>query len=365
MSKRTEEKMIKNNKKKKVKITLGIIFTVFAVLFLLLTLFSKQIFGENSWLAERSKNLDDIAKAFMDNAPKIFDTLLYVAVVYVISKVIRTLMHLCQKKMKRGGAVINLFDSFIKYVGFIVIIIIVLKACGVNTSALITSIGVLGLTLGLGAQSLIEDIISGLFIVFERTFDVGDVIVFDGFRGRVIELGLRTTRLVDIGGDILIVNNSDLRKIINMTNEYSYAICDVSIEYGADLKYIEKVLYKNFDRMKQNIPDIIEGPYYRGVNELGESSVVIRIVAQCDENDRFQVVRDMNREILLIFAENGITIPFNQLDVHMKDDKEIKKEKVEVKPTIKKEIKPVVEKKTVNNDVKKTVKKVTKTKDEK
>ncbi|MBQ7642352.1 MAG: mechanosensitive ion channel family protein, partial [Clostridia bacterium] len=166
---------------------------------------------------------------------------------------------------------------------------------------------------GLGAQPLIADIIAGLFIVFEKVFDVGDIIVVDGFRGTVKEIGVRTTQIVDTGGNVKIINNADLKTVINMTNQLSLAVCDIGIEYGESLERVEAILKENLPAIKEAIPDIKEGPFYKGVAELADSSVVIRFAAQCEEGSRYQVERDMNRQFKLLFDRNGINIPFPQI----------------------------------------------------
>ncbi|NLB11213.1 mechanosensitive ion channel family protein [bacterium] len=210
----------------------------------------------------------------------------------------------------------DLVKSLIKYLAVIVLIIWILKLWGVDTAALIASVGILGLIIGLGAQPLIEDVISGLFIVFEQNFDVGDVVVIDGFRGTVQEIGVRTTKIIDVGGDIQVINNSDIRRMINMTSDLSLAICDVAIEYGESLERVEKVISENLERIKNRLPSIVEGPFYKGVSKLADKGVFIRLIARCDENDRYQLVRDLNREIKLIFDENKIYIALPQIIVN-------------------------------------------------
>lgn len=233
-----------------------------------------------------------------------------------LSYSVRMLLSALLPMMKKGGAIVNLLCSFIKYLAAIVIIFMILSAWGVNTTALLAGIGILSLIVGLGAQPLIEDIIAGLFIVFEKTFDVGDIIVVDGFRGVVTEIGIRTTKIEDAGGDVKVMNNSDLRTIVNMTNELSLAICDVDVDYGESLERVEAVLKDNLDKIRKNVPAIQDGPNYKGVQELGASGVKIRIVAECHESELFQTERDLNRQIKLIFDKNGIKIPFTQVVVH-------------------------------------------------
>ena len=237
----------------------------------------------------------------------------YVVFMLSASWVVRFILKQLARPLKKGKAIVDILCSLIKYAAIIVLAFLILKTVGVDTTAILAGIGILGLIVGLGAQPLIADIIAGLFIVFEKVFDVGDIIVVDGFRGTVKEIGIRTTQIVDIGGNIKIINNSDLKTVINMTNQLSLAICDLSIEYGESLERVEAILKENLPAVKEAIPDIKEGPFYRGVSELGDSAVVIRFVANCEEGARYQVERDMNRQFKLIFDKNNINIPFPQI----------------------------------------------------
>ena len=101
-----------------------------------------------------------------------------------------------------------------------------------------------------------------------------------------------------------------------MTNQLSLAICDIGIEYGESLERVESILKDNLDAIREAIPDIKEGPYYRGVAELGDSAVVLRFVANCEEDDRYQVERDLNRQFKLLFDKYNINIPFTQVVVN-------------------------------------------------
>jgi len=229
------------------------------------------------------------------------------------SWILRAILKFASKPMKRGRAIVDMFCSLIKYAAVIVLLFFVLKTLGVDTTAILAGIGILGLVVGLGAQPLIADILAGLFIVFEKVFDVGDIIVVNGFRGTVKEIGIRTTQIVDAGGNIKIINNAKLQEVINMTNQSSLAICDIGIEYGESLERVEAILKENLPSIKEAIPDIIDGPYYKGVAELADSAVVIRFVANCDEGAKYQVERDMNRQFKLLFDKNNINIPFPQV----------------------------------------------------
>ncbi len=218
--------------------------------------------------------------------------------------------------IKKGKAVFNLLSSFIKYLSVLVFLFFALRALNVDTATLLAGIGILSLIVGLGAQPLIEDIISGLFIVFENVFDVGDIIIVDGFRGTVREIGIRTTRLEDTSGNFKIMNNSDLRTVINLTDHLTLVPCEVQIEYGESIERVEAIIKDHIEEISKAIPDIVEGPFYKGVSELGASGVALKFVARCEEANRFQVERDMNRQFKLLFDAHGISIPFTQVVIH-------------------------------------------------
>ena len=221
---------------------------------------------------------------------------------------------------KKGKTLSRLFVSFLKWVIALCAVFFTMDAWGANTTTILASAGVLTLIIGLGSQSLVADILAGIFIVFEGEFQVGDIVIIDGWRGEVTEIGMRTTKLIDAGYNIKIVNNSEIKTIINQTQELSLAKAYVSVSYGARIEKIEAVIADNLESFKEKIPAIKEGPYYKGVSELGESGVTLLFVAKCQEDDIYQVQRDMNREIKVMFDNNGIEIPFNQLVVHMGED---------------------------------------------
>ena len=223
-------------------------------------------------------------------------------------------------RSKKGRTISRLLVSFFKWVIALTALFFIMDAWGANTTTMLASAGVVTLIIGLGSQSLVADILAGIFIVFEGEFQVGDIVIIDGWRGEVKEIGIRTTKLIDAGYNIKIVNNSEIKTIINQTQELSLAKAYVSVSYGARIEKIEAVIADNLESFKEKIPAIVEGPYYKGVSELGESGVTLLFVAKCQEDDIYQVQRDMNREIKIMFDNNNIEIPFNQLVVHMGED---------------------------------------------
>lgn len=247
--------------------------------------------------------------------PKLIRAIQIITIVSVIATFVLFLINKFLVKNNREVTVANLLGSIIKWVTVVILVISVLAVWGVDTTALITGAGVITLIVGLGMQSLISDVVAGLFIVFENEFNVGDIVTIDGFRGEVVSIGIRTTKLKALG-NIKIFNNSQIKGILNQTVEESTVKSYISIEYGESLARVETVIKNNLPAVTFN--GLIGQMTYEGVSELGESGVTLQFSAQCNENDIFEVQRNMNRSLKIMFDDNGIAIPFNQLVVYNK-----------------------------------------------
>lgn len=305
-------------KKKKEKIT-WIVFSAVLFLFLFFGLFGEMIFRGTvleTVIANSMGKFFNLFRFFGSNYVILLESITIIIFMWLVSKILVLLIILFSRRGKRRETVGNLLKSVTKYLSVIVAVSLILSAWGVQTTTLLAGAGIVGLALSFGAQSLIEDVISGLFIIFEEQFLIGDVIEIGSFRGVVTDIGIRVTKFEDINGDIKTINNSDIRSAINTSSHLSPAICDVSIGYGESLERVEEILRKHLTVFKENIPDIIEGPFYRGVQSLGESGVVIRLYAKTEESKKYQVVRDMNREVKILFDQNHIEIPFTQIVLH-------------------------------------------------
>lgn len=249
-----------------------------------------------------------------------------IALLLVSCWMINILVDLVSKKLKlknrHAETIKGLICNCVKYAVVIFAVIFGLSIMGVNMVAVIASLGIVGLVVGFGAQSLIEDVITGLFIIFEGSFQVGDIVTLDGFRGTVTAIGIRTTQVTDLGGNIKIINNSDIRTITNLSNVESAAVCIVSIAYDASIEQAEKVIRETAQRLPNAHPDVFPSvPDYVGVETLGASSVDLKVVAAVKEKNIYSARRIMNREFKLAMDEAGIEIPFTQVVIHRADEK--------------------------------------------
>lgn len=302
---------LRNKKLSLAEQIIGWVFLACFAVYVVFLAFGQWIFGLNNAFY-RSLNIFSNA-----GDPNIFVRIVsYTFFIFGISYVVRLLLQLLLPALKKTKGLMTILISVIKYMAVIIWIFFVLSAFHVDTTVILAGLGIVSLIVGLAIQPLLSDIIAGLFIVFEDVFNVGDVIVADGFRGTVSEIGMRHTQIVDDAGNVKVINNSDIRALVNMTDQLSVAICDMSIEYGESLERVEAIIAANLDKIREAIPEIKEGPFYKGVSSLGDSSVVLKFVAKCDEGMRFQCQRDMNRQFKLLFDRNNINIPFPQIVVN-------------------------------------------------
>lgn len=333
---------MENNDKKFVKkIVLWSVFAIFALAAILFTIFGDYIFNVFKL------SMTEWVNKYCGGDVGQFNTLLFTLYTLVLPGILRTIQIIgfcligavllnCLSKLnmkdKKAVTILKLVCNFLKWTIAIAGAFCIMASWGANTTMLLASAGVLTLIIGLGSQTLIADILAGIFIVFEGDFQVGDIIIIDGWRGEVQVIGIRTTRLIDAGFNVKIVNNSEIKTIINQTKELSLAKCTVAISYADRIEKVEAIISDNIDKLKERVPLIVEGPFYKGVSELAESSVNLLFVAKCNENDIYQVQRDLNREIKILFDNNGISIPFNQIVVHMgENDKPSELSKTEIK----------------------------------
>jgi len=223
---------------------------------------------------------------------------------------------------KRGVTIAKLIVSFLKWATALVALFFILDEWGVPATATLAGIGVVTLIIGLGSQSLVADILAGIFIVFEGEYEVGDIVIIDGWRGTVQQIGIRTTRLIDAGGNIKIVNNNEIKSIVNQTKELSLAKVYFPCDYETPVERVESIIADHLDAIKEKIPAIIEGPFYKGISDFGASNINYFFIAKCDENDIYQVQRDLNRELRIMFFKEGVDISYDRVVVQKAEQKQ-------------------------------------------
>ncbi|MBO6010612.1 MAG: mechanosensitive ion channel family protein [Oscillospiraceae bacterium] len=258
-------------------------------------------------------------EVFKNVPAKLLRLVLMIAFMIALNAVLQLIIQAIKSKRKRTQTLTTVIASLIKYVIVIAAIIWALTIFGVNVGTIFAGVGILALVLGFGAESLVSDLVTGAFILFENQYNVGDIVELDGYRGTVDFVGIRTTGIRDVGGNVKIINNSDIKNIINRSERSSVAVTTVGIHYSQNLSEVEKKLPDILHTIKERNSDVFIGSVnYLGVEELSDSSVNLKFTAEVEESNIFTGRRLLNREIKVLFDEAGIEIAFPQMDVHMK-----------------------------------------------
>ena len=249
----------------------------------------------------------------------VIQVLAMAALVLFAAQLLRVLLNLIQPKERKGKTLISLLSSLLHYVAAIVILCWGLSILGVNVNAIVASVGIVALIVGFGAESLVADVVTGIFLLFENQYNVGDIVEVNGFRGTVKEIGIRTTSIMDTGDNIKIINNSEMKNILNRSDNISRAVSDIAIPYETDLEALEAKLPELMQAIYAQRADVmLAAPQYLGVQQLADSSVVLRFVVEVAEKDIYAGARILNRDLWLGFRKLGVECPFPQVDVHTK-----------------------------------------------
>ena len=250
-----------------------------------------------------------------------------IAVVYCVYFLVKLVLRMIGKKGGRAATMSSVLTSVIKYVAVLVGFCWGLSIIGVNVSTIFAGVGVIALIIGFGAESLVADLVTGTFMLFEDQFDVGDIVEVNGSRGTVTDIGIRTTSIQDVGGNVMIVKNSEIKNLINRSNHESLAISQISVSYEENLEELEKKIPAMIDmiwEIEQERAQLTgekvyeEKPVYMGVDSLADSSVDLKFRVRVSEKDIFAGRRLLNRDLKVVFDREKIGIPFPQIDVHQK-----------------------------------------------
>lgn len=199
----------------------------------------------------------------------------------------------------------------------------ILGVFGISLAPLIAGAGIIGLAIGFGAQRLVSDFLSGLFMLVEDQYGVGDVIDVGEATGVVEGVSLRTTRIRDVTGTLWHVPNGEIRRVGNMSQEWARALLDVGVAYGTDVDLASEIIKRVADEMAAEevyTPLFLAEPEIWGVQNLGPDSVDIRLVIKTQPGEQWAISRELRRRLKQAFDDAGIEIPFPQRTIWLRTD---------------------------------------------
>lgn len=225
---------------------------------------------------------------------------------------------LSEDERKRRVTFIPIIQSFLKYGIYVWLGILLLEVVGIDPTPILAAAGLLGLTVGLGAQNLVNDTVSGFFILFENYYLVGDYIEVADAEGVVEAIELRNTRIRHPNGQLQILRNGDIKSITNYSREYIYAVIDVGVAYDSDLNLVYRVLEAVGQDIQRRFPqDVLEPTKVDGLEEFGTLHLIVRAVTKLKPNNSRRGVHDdiqgeLRKMIKEAFDREGIVIPVPQ-----------------------------------------------------
>jgi small-conductance mechanosensitive channel len=220
-----------------------------------------------------------------------------------------------ERGQQRAQALGTLLRSLTTAVVYGVAALIVLGEFGINLGPLLAGAGIAGIALGFGAQTLVRDFLSGIFMLAEDQYGIGDVIDVGDASGVVEEIRLRTTRLRDVNGNVWFFPNGEIRRVANKSQVWSRTVLDIGVAYSADLDLATRVIKEAADSIWRELPPnatILEEPQVLGVEELGDSSVTIRLMLKVEPGEQWAVARLARRRVKEALDAAGVEIPFPQ-----------------------------------------------------
>ena len=239
----------------------------------------------------------------------------------VLSRAFSSREHLnIEMKEARVNTLEGLLVRIMKYIIYFIAGTTILNQIGLNVGAMLATAGIGGLALGFGAQSLVRDMITGFFILFENQYSVGDFVEVDGSGGLVEDMALRVTKVRDFNGDLHIIPNGSISHVINKSHGRMRAWVNISIAYEEDIERALQVLRTVSEQLAAENEKILEGPIVLGVTELGASEVVLSILAKTEPMEQWAIERDMRKAYKLAFDREGIEIPYPRRVVYQRKE---------------------------------------------
>lgn len=252
---------------------------------------------------------------------KVVNSIIIIVVSFTIYRIVKSISAKSEKNNKikdklnkKSRTYIKMTNSIIRYVFIIITVLVLLQINGVDVSSMLAGVGIASVIIGLAVQDALKDIIRGFNILSDNYFAVGDVITYEGFTGKVLVIGLRTTKIQDIATDnVISIANRNIEQIQVVSNSL---YINFPMPYELPVDTAEEVIKEIMQDVKK-VNDVQEVTY-KGVKELADSSIKYLLKVVCIPERRLQVGRDTLGCILRVLEKNNIQVPYNQIDVHQK-----------------------------------------------
>jgi small conductance mechanosensitive channel len=224
-----------------------------------------------------------------------------------------------EAEKKREDTLIRIFSGALNTVVIIIAIMMILDEIGVEVGPLIAGAGIVGLAVGFGGQYLIKDIITGLFLMLENQYRIGDVVDIEGLSGSVQDISLRKTTLRNLDGTVHHIPHGSITKVSNLSKDFARVNLDMGVGYNTNMEHLIEVINKTGNELANDpafSDSIISPPQFLRVNEFADSAMVVKILGDTRPLKQWEVAGELRKRLKIAFDREGIEIPFPQRVIH-------------------------------------------------
>ena len=247
---------------------------------------------------------------------------IYIGLAYILYKIITFFLikalhtkYLKNKNKKRVNTTLSLINNCLKYIIIFLTILLILNSFGINVSSILAGLGIVAAVLTLAFQDLAKDFIAGISIVMEDQFEIGDNVMINGFRGDVIAMGLKTTRIKDYKGAVQIISNHMITEVTNYSLNPSLAEVTISIDSDNDLDKVEKIIRKTMETIDKTYDFLKGNTELWGVEMVDQNSVTYKVAVKTKSGKDFEIQRKMRKDLQDALTKAGIKMPQTHMEV--------------------------------------------------
>jgi small conductance mechanosensitive channel len=223
--------------------------------------------------------------------------------VFVLRRILR---RIGQMSNAHGETITRLLRSAIRYISVIIVCYVILLNFGIDPDALASSAGLIGIAIGIGARDLITDIVAGIFIIFERDYEVGDLVSVNDYTGRVHEIGMRITKLTGLDGSEKIINNRNMTNVVNESMHPDAISVKFRVPYETDIAWLKKIVEEAAVTWKEKYPEIEKGPVFSGIAKFEDDMVLCGVWLTSTDSSPAVMTAKINFELKKLMDETGI-----------------------------------------------------------
>jgi small conductance mechanosensitive channel len=223
-----------------------------------------------------------------------------------------------EAEIKRENTLIRIFTGASRIFIILMTILMILQEAGLKIGPMLAGAGIAGLAVGFGGQYLIRDVITGLFIILENQYRIGDIINVDSTGGLVEDISLRKTTLRDINGTVHHIPHGEIKRVSNLSKQFARVNLDIGVSYKSDLDHVIRVINRTGKELAEDpdLKNIYHAPQFLRVNDFADSAIIVKILGDTKPLKQWEVTGELRKRLKIAFDKEGIEIPFPQRVVH-------------------------------------------------